>query len=761
MAAGLTAVLIPVVAGPASAASAMPRQATGQPVSLSITGISPGYAAPGRAIAISVRIRNDSGAVLSGLSVRLLTSKAPFTSRTELDSFAQGAPAQLLTSLRLAPVTIAGLGPGAADVRSLRVPVSALGLNCFGVYPLVVQVSGATGPLASDQAAVPFWPGRLHTCPAQRPKPDDVAWIWPLIDRPHQGPCPGLFDNSLAASIEPGGRLGVLLAAGQKYAGGAQLTWVIDPALLDDVRTMRDLYPVGSGVNCDGGRTLAGSATARAWLGTLIKSTANRPVIATPYADVDIAALTQHLRNLDASRAFAEGQHVAGMILNRKFAPGKPLHPGRRLTAAAWPADGIANYALLENLASFRIGTVILDSAVMPPVVPAGYTPSGVTSTPDGVGTQMRVMLADDALTRLLGSRDARSRSAAAIFRVRQTFLAQTAMIVAERPHLRRPIVIAPPRHWNPAGRLASGLLSDTVRAPWLRPSTVGQLLTLPPDRLPRAQPHSVSASELPKRLLRRVAKLDRKVALLESVHVPGQPNLLLYRAAFGTESSAWRGGRGADRRALALLSRTSRYITGQWKQLSVGGFSNVTLGGTVSTVRMHVSNRLDYPVQVKLVVTASNQSVKASVLGTTGGVITIPAHVTSTVKLAVTASTGGAAKIRLSLHSPTGRPLPVRPLVMHIRATQFGTVALAICAAALAVFVIASAARAIRMGRPGPPEPGGSGAEPPDAGPADRPDGAEKPDTVESDDQPELMPAGPALADQEPPVPGSHPEGR
>jgi hypothetical protein len=441
------------------------------------------------------------------------------------------------------------------------------------------------------------------------------------------------------------------------------------------------------------------------------------------------------------------------MILRRTFAPGKPLPPGRALADVAWPADGIADYPLLESLASFKVTTVILDSGTMPPVPAVTYTPNAVTSMSDGLGTQLHFLLADDNLTHVLGSRSAGSADPAALFRVRQLFLAETAMIVAELPSTPRAIVVAPPRRWYPAATLAKGLLADTVNAPWLRSSTIGQLLALRPDHLTRSQPQIVSPAELSPRLLRKVARLDGRVALLESILVPGQPNLQLYRAAFGVESSAWRGGRVTERRARALLSRTLRFIAAQWKGLSVVGSPNVTLGGTISTVPVSITNHLDYPIQVRLSITAGNRSVQISVPGK--GVITVQAHVTSTVKLAARASTGGSATIRLSLRSPDGRPLPVRALAMHIRATQFGTVALVICAAALAVFVIASAARAIRMGRPEPPEPTGDSAGSPGTGPADLSDDGEKPDNVEPGDPPALMPASPALTDLGTQVPG------
>ncbi len=65
---------------------------------------------------------------------------------------------------------------------------------------------------------LPFWPKARKGQP--RPH-DDIAWIWPLIDSPDQGPCPGLLDNHLAASLTSGGRLAGLLSAGSGPAGKA------------------------------------------------------------------------------------------------------------------------------------------------------------------------------------------------------------------------------------------------------------------------------------------------------------------------------------------------------------------------------------------------------------------------------------------------------------------------------------------------------------------------------------------------------------
>lgn len=768
--AAVAAAALPALAGTAQAQPVTPGGPARVPVTFAVTSMSPSFAKPGQTITISGLVRNVSRTAMRGLSVQLWSSSA-FTSRSALGSYWAGSSVLPQSPVSVAPVTIARLAAKATRHWTIRVPVRVLQLTCFGVYPLTAQVDDASGvALASEPALLPYWPGNSGLCSSQAPKPADISWIWPLLDTPHQGACPGLTDNSLAASIARGGRLSNLLAVGRQYAASARLTWAIDPALLDNLRTMTTPYEVGGSASCGGAQQQPASPQATTWLRALSQATAGQPVFATPYADVDVAALSQHSRTADLSRAFAEGQRVAGQILRRHFAPGPASAGGTTLADVAWPADGIANLAVLENLAAVKISTVILNSTTMPASPSLTYTPSAVTSTLDGVGTEMHVLLADATISALLGSPDAASRQPSAIFRVRQLYLAETAMIVAEAPTIPRAIVVAPPRRWDPSDQLARDLLADTVSAPWLKPASAGQLLELPPDHVFHSPPQTVSPAELPRRLLGRVAGLDRKVGLLESIRTPGSPpDLQLYRAVFGVESSAWRGGGAAARQAQTLLSRTSQFVADQLSMLSVSGNGQVTLGGTVSNVNVSIGNGLGYRVRVRLAVSASNPSVQISMPD--NGIFTVPPGV-RVIKLPVHATSGGSATIRLSLTSPEGVPLPVKALSMHIRATEFGALALLICAAALAVFVFTSAGRAIRHGRPGPPaQPASPDAGPdlhpdagqdatavagPDEGPADRADAAEEPDSVVPD-RSDRTPVGPVIVDHGLPVPGHH----
>src|SRR5258708_28327741 len=106
----------------------------------------------------------------------------------------------------------------------------------------------------------------------------------------------------------------------------------------------------------------------------------------------------------------------------------------------------------------------------MPPSPQQNFTPSAQTTTPDGTRSGMTVLLSDDRITRVIGSANSASDSQATRFSVEQRFLAQTAIIPAERPDWAPAIVVAPPRRWDPPPGPASDLLPKTANPPLPRP---------------------------------------------------------------------------------------------------------------------------------------------------------------------------------------------------------------------------------------------------------------------------------------------------
>jgi len=164
---------------------------------------------------------------------------------------------------------------------------------------------------------------------------------------------------------------------------------------------MKQAYRVGAHANCAGGKTIAASRTAAAWLSGVRRVTRQQDFFITPYADVDLAALAH--RNLDGelSAAFTDGRAVARQILGRTERA-SPVAAGQ----VAWPANGLADYGVLEELAAQQqVRVMILDSKLMPPVAQVSYTPTAVTTTPNRSAGLMHVLLSDHELTQILSLR--------------------------------------------------------------------------------------------------------------------------------------------------------------------------------------------------------------------------------------------------------------------------------------------------------------------------------------------------------------------
>src|SRR5215472_7015710 len=560
---------VPAAAAPGGPAVAVAASDTARARPwIAITSMTPTIARPKDKINVSGIVANPTAAPLAGLSVQLWSSNLAVASRKSMNLYLAGQPGAVVDfPVPGAQLTLSSRVPAhGAQPWSLTMNVSQAGMHTFGVYPLAAQLNGPAGELDAARTFLPFWPGKSA---ARTVKPLNIGWVWPLIDVPQRGACAALHTNGLAASVAPGGRLATLLAAGQSAAGrNAQLTWAIDPALLSDVSVMKAPYRVGALENCTRGKREPASRYASGWLSGVKAVTGQQDFFVTPYADVDLAGMAHRGLNDLLTAAFNDGRGAAQKILGRTQRA-TPDTVGQM----AWPAGGEADYGVLEELAAKQqVLSVILDSKLMPPSPSVSYTPTAPTTTPDGLGHHMNVLLADHRLSEILALRrsqipgmtpgptavpvGARSQiRAAAAFAKRQLFLAETAMIASEPgADAPRAVVAAPPRHWAPSPSLAAGLLEETVDTPWLRPATLASLAaTSPPRGSPaRQQPpqHQVGAGELSRALLHQVRdNLAVQVALLDSILTSGGHGYLS-TAVDAVESSAWRGSKRDQRPA-------------------------------------------------------------------------------------------------------------------------------------------------------------------------------------------------------------------
>jgi len=732
----LPGLALPGAVGAATAKPQATAQSGAPSVSLAITSLSPQYATPGKTVTVSGTLTNTSSTPQSGLSVQL-RSGDPFDSRNQLQDYADGSYLGDEPVFGAVTTLAKTLAPRETVSWSVALSPSAVPMNQFGVYPLAAEADQAGNdtvtPLTVSRTFLPYWPGTRD----MDPQTEDIAWVWPLIDQPRQAICPGLLNNGLAASLASGGRLDGLLQAGSTYASTAHLTWAIDPALLANVATMTKPYTVtkpskvGDG-QC-GGTNERASPAAQSWLRQLKSATTGQPVFVTPYADADIAALISNGMNADLTHAFHEGRSVATTLLGRNFSASAPAS-STNLTGMVWPADGIADYADLENLAaSDSISTVLLDSSTMPPSQTQDYTPTAQTTTPDGVGAPLKVLLSDDTITQILGSANSPSDSKATAFSVEQRYLAETAMIAAEQPSIARAVVVAPPQRWDPPAGLANDVLAETVQAPWLRPVSLGQLAAVknPTGQVSRQPPRAHSQAELGKPLLSQARQLDQQTRLLASVEQ--DPAEALGYAAAAVESSAWRGGGQAGQQGAALAQQLLGYLRSKEGQLTVLGVPRVTLGGLKGTVPVSISNGLGYTVHVKL------QAVSSGGITSVGPprAVTVSADTQLSLRVSVTATNVGSTTLKFRLLTPQGVPFGA-PTTMTVQATKYGTLALVIIGAALGVFVLTAGARGLRRARrrlrPGPSDSGDHAAEPRDAdNAAAEPDWRDEPDEADN----------------------------
>jgi hypothetical protein len=690
---------VPTVMLTAGLALAIPAQASpAQPagtggVSVTIDSMNPQYAAPGATVHVEGTVSNRTSQTQAGLDVQLYTSQTTFVSRDQMDSYLSHGESSSLIAAGTPFVISASVPPGGSVSWTASFQVSTQGMSAFGVYGVTAQLQdlSAGEVFSSDQTLLPFWPGQRA---AGLLSPLKISWLWPLIDQPHHQVCAALTNNDLAASLKPGGRLAALLTAGASHAD-ADLTWVIDPALLSDVATMAHLYQVGGRPNCTGAPSEPASQAAASWLAALRTVTPGQPTVITPYANVDMTALVHEGLTADLASAYATGDAVADSVLHGTF--------GHEL---AWPPGGTADLSVLANLATAEhVDTVVLNSSEMRPTNAATvFHPDDAVTSLRVAGLPMNVLLSDDTLTAVLKAGDTSSGRLpkATEFAVGQRFLAETAMIAAEEPNTARTVVVAPPEDWSPPQTLAGDLLGETTTAPWLTPIALDGLSSAPDTQraVSRQSPPSIKASpgQLSRGSLALVRTLGAQLSRYKSMLYKPDPAYLqaLDQALAATESAAWRGS--GMPQGLAQVKDLRDYLRSAEKKVKIIASAQVQMGGSSGQVPVSIQNGLlNQAIRVKVVASAATTSSQLTI-GRFQDVVVVPPQQAVTVRLPVNSAPQGSTEIKLSLATPNGMPLTfVTSKSLTVASTRYGRAILVLIAAAIGVLVLTSVYRGAR----------------------------------------------------------------
>ncbi|MFI6534561.1 DUF6049 family protein [Nonomuraea sp. NPDC050547] len=665
------ALLAPVVATTPGTAAAMTAK---QELTLTVKAITPELPTkPTDQIKLSGTFRNGTGTPLTGVRVRVRYGFQRMTDRAAMKAFAEDQAAQLPQASNSSFMDFPLVNNGANTDWTLTVTPMQLGMNAFGVYPItveVVPVAASWQPLAKAHTFLTYMPPATPKLPRNR-----LSVALPIVDAPHRSDDVTFVDDKLAAALKPGGRLADLAALAK--TAPKNVTWFVEPGLLDDVQAMAKGYTLRNG------KKQPADPAAAPWLDSLRTSLTGAPVVAIPYGDPDVAALAHQGLDNGVKTAIAAADVAAARHFKRDIP-----------TTVNWPVAGKLDDDALDLLSVGKVGTVLLNPANVPPQTPATTTLDAAT-TLDSVSGPVTALLPDEELSRMFELDSAAGRTAVLN---KQRFIAETAMIAAEPGQVRpRNLVVAPSRRWDPDPAFVSALLKTAARLPWL---ASGELGSIKPAKVQTPRTGLVYTEqdrkeELSAKYLEPVkeaaAEADLATRITTDKRSAGFENAVLRLT-----SSAWRNstraGRSATKQIDAALGKRLGLIT-------ISGASRDqprTLAGVDGQVPISVRNGLSTSVTLMVDVSSNNRELLQIDSKYVKKRMTIGKGEIGTVPVPMTVKTSGDATITVQLETADGVAYG-DPVKLTIRTTGYTGIALVIVGGALSVMLAAVVTRILR----------------------------------------------------------------
>ncbi|HEY0690111.1 MAG TPA: hypothetical protein VGD71_13850 [Kribbella sp.] len=559
-----------------------------------------------------------------------------------------------------------------------------------GVYVVGVTIRGNPGRGTRVTA------GRTRTLmpvidASPMPRKVNTAMVLSLRHRPTLLGNDRYSDESLARAMAPGGALGRQLAAGQKN----KVTWLVDPAMLEEASGMADGYKVLGKDNHL--RPGTGQKVVRDWLAAFNATRARDQVILLPYGDPDMASLIDaggHLHDL-------AGQSLAGQSRAATAASSLARNPAVR--SGLWLETGSATSRNLVAASTGFAGAKASDVNLVPswswPVASRpSLSPSPVydVSTPEGPVKTVRTVIADSALT--AGGPD--PATAGSALEVRQRFAAETSLLAATGTGTIT-VVAAPPRNFDSEGRATAGLV-EGLKLPWITPVGINDVLAGAGTKPRPAKPPTTARppTGLSGGQLDRIKRLNNSTNVFASLlSNPDNIDASLRRALFRAASYSWRGFGDEAQRFIDVQQRT---VDGQIGKVHLVNSSvtrgshreiNVNLSGSKGTFPLTIANELDQSVRVGIVVTSANRTdlridqIQFKLLGP---------GVKATFQINASAQQNGLIRAEAQVISTAGQPVG-RAQELVIQAAQFGSVGWILVGAAIALLFGTSAVRIYR----------------------------------------------------------------
>ncbi len=710
LAAGALAALPQVAQADSTPSPTAPPEA---PLQVVVTQLLPRAPEPHKAIQVTGVVKNLGSGPITNITVRLRLGQV-VQFRGDLHDADNDRPLTSPVRSTITRPAVTELAPGASVGFDLRTTTDALDLRSVGAYPLDVEARGDTGSGGTDTLGLaptwlPYFPDHVN--------PVRVAVALPVVDEPHQGIDATLLNDDLAGLFAPAGPLGAwvngaLAAATSECGRGAvgpgtrvapdpaptrceptPVTLAVDPDLLVAASTMTKPYKV------KGGTPGVGTANATSWLASVRRAAQAQQVLALPYADPDVTALTRTAGGRDDLALATSLAHTT--IADLLTTP--------TVDTVAWPPAGPVSQSGADALARGGAGAIVLDESAygQPDTEPNRAPNTRTVFTTTATGSELDGLVADSELSHLVTGSDPLGLGPRL---AEQRFLAETVVLAAERPSSFRTLLIAPDRRASASLRALTANLRDLGRVPWLCPVTLtaaargveqcaGRPDTSTREPADRGNPRTDTAGQLSPSFLAGIAT-DRDVieqlttAVLSDKQDPAiRDNVAkmkqrLRQAVARAESSAWRADASLGRERASDLHREVNRLRD--KIVVRGGRALLT--SSKGTLQVSIENTLDVPVDLRVRFTSKTATLSAA---ETGIVEVTPGHaVQAGVK--AQAQRSGQFVVFAQLIDRNGKAFGPEAEII-VRSTRFGRLALAVTAGALGVLFVAAGARIVR----------------------------------------------------------------
>jgi hypothetical protein len=663
---GVVFVLGSALIGSTTATAAEPQAY----VAITFTGMSPSLPTRSGDVTLEGKVTNTSKVSLSNLQAVFWRSLDPIQDSEGMQA-ALASDANDPLGARKADAyqnipseTDRTLAPKQSTTFKLKVRVSALQLPSIdAIYLLGIHIRGRLEPNGPD---VTLGRGRVFA-PIIATAPESAAQLSTLVmleSRPSLIRKGVFADDHLATEIGPDGRLTALLEA----AGADKSSFAVDPALIEELQTMRSGYQV---LQPDGDTVPGtGQSAAGRWLADYTRMAARQDGYRLLFAHPDVTALVHA-----GMTSVIDGGQVASKAVTTTSA----------LPLLAVPVSGLLDQATAESLAELDPKAIVVDDASTEQDLPLLKGPKGIPLL--------------NTAARTFGGGPGPDPQNTAV-QIRQRTLAETwleASAAGPDDTIGQLRVIRT--------KAQAGSNSDEVEAPWLRREPVSRLLQSTPAAWPGRYRYAESAAkkELSPDQIGSVRQLMTSYQTLGDLLIrPSDIELDADAAGARSASSSWRD------RDSAWMS----FVDPQQDALDDIQHNAVKIVATPKVTT--TAHSVQFPVTVRNTLPATKDDpqrnaikVRLEFVSANGQRLTvaptpemlkqnmqIPAQAGVTSNAQVDAKANGTVRVILRAYTldggaPIGAPFPI-----DVQATQAGTIGWLIAIAAGIVLIGGSALR-------------------------------------------------------------------